>query len=117
MGGRGYLKALQDTVAHFSRRMGVGYHPPTEDEVRIFEAWGLGCEWVSGAMCVAALLVARLRQEPLPSLPSVWPDVLSALAARPCALSSPDYTTLAQRVGKRLERARCGSGGSCRPVG
>lgn len=104
VGARGYVKALQDTVAHFSRRMGVGYHPPTEDEVRTFEAWGLGCEWVSGAMCVAALLVARLRQEPLPSLPSVWPDALSTLGAHPCALPCPDYAALAQSVGRRIKR-------------
>ena len=99
---QGYLKALQDTVAHFSRRMGVGEHPPTEEEVRAFEANGLGNEWSSAATCLAALLLERLRKEPSLSLPSEWTEALSVLAAHPSPLPHPDYASLARRVGERL---------------
>jgi hypothetical protein len=99
---RGYLKALQDTVSHFSRRMGLGELPPAEEEVRVFEANGIASEWDSGSICVGALLVERLRQEPL-SLPPHWPEALALLAANPRPLSRPDYAALARTVGARLE--------------
>jgi len=104
----GYLRALQDTVAHFSRRMGVGEHAPTETEVRAFEANGLTSEWDSAPTCIAALLVERLRREPgfpwEPSfaLPASWPDTLTLMEAHPLPLPHPDYTALAQRVGRRM---------------
>ena len=100
---RGYLKALQDTMTRFSRQMGLGDHPPTEEEVRTFEANGLTSEWDSGAVCVAALLLERLRREPSLPLPSRWSDALSILAAQPHLLPHPDYALLAQKVGQRLE--------------
>jgi hypothetical protein len=97
-----YLKALQDTVSHFSRQMGVGDHSPTEEEVEGFEANGLTSEWDSGPACVAALLLERLRREPSLPLPARWPDALAALAASPLAMPRPDYGLLARRVGQRL---------------
>jgi hypothetical protein len=98
----GYLKALQDTVAHFSRRMGVGAHPPTEAEVRALEAHGLTSEWDSAPTCIAALLVERLRREPTIALANDWTKALAALASHPLPLPHPDYAALAQRVGERL---------------
>jgi hypothetical protein len=98
-----YHKALLDTVSHFSRLMGLGDHPPTEAQVRTFEASGLNSEWDSGAACVAALLLERLRREPDLALPPHWPHALAALAARPCPLPAPDYAALASEVGARLE--------------
>lgn len=98
----GYLKALQDTVAYFSRQMGVGAHPPTEAEVRAFEANGIGSEWDSAPTCIAALLVERLRQEPSIALPADWPKALASLAAQPLSLSHPDYVELAHRIGEHL---------------
>jgi beta-phosphoglucomutase-like phosphatase (HAD superfamily) len=38
---RGHLKALQETVACFSRAMGVGDDRPIEGKARVFEANGL----------------------------------------------------------------------------
>ncbi len=99
----GYLHALQDTVAYFSSQMGVGAHPPTEAEVRIFEAQGITSEWDSVPMCIAALLIERLRREPERVLPTVWQEALSALAASPLPLLHPDYANLAARVGSRLD--------------
>lgn len=104
----GYLRALQDTVAHFSRQMGVGAHPPTEAEVRALEAHGLTSEWDSAPTCVAALLVERLRlepgfpQEPSFALPADWADALTTLAAHSFPLPHPGYADLARRVGERM---------------
>lgn len=112
----GYLKALQDTVAHFSRRMGVGAHPPTESEVRTFEANGLGSEWDSGATCVAGLLLERLRHEPLLPLPPTWPEALAALAVRPRPLPHPDYAAMAGKIGRRLAEGRTGAAQAARDV-
>jgi len=96
---RGYLRALQDTVAHFSHQMGVGSHPPTEAEVRALEANGLTSEWDSAPTCVAVLLLQRLRRMPSLRLPAAWPEALSMLGNHPCALPHPDYAAVAQRVG------------------
>jgi hypothetical protein len=98
----GYLKALQDTVAHFSRHMGVGAHPPTEAEVRAFEANGLTSEWDSAPTCIAALLVERLRREPSIILSADWTEACATLNAHPFPLPHPDHTALAQRIGRRM---------------
>lgn len=97
-----YLKAVQDTVAHFSAAMGVGHHPPTEAEIRIFEANGMGCEWESGAICVADLLLDRIARTPTLHLPGHWPEALAALTAHPHPLPPPDYAKVARRMGRRL---------------
>jgi len=99
----GYLRALQDAVAYFSERLGVGTHPPSEDEVRNCEALGLTSEWDSGAACVAALLVERVAAEPDLQLPDTWPAAVALLAARPHPLPHPDYAALAQRVGALID--------------
>lgn len=99
----GYLRALQDTVAHFSRRMGVGPHPPTESEVRAGEAHGLTSEWDSTLAYIVALLIERLRLSPDLVPPARWPAVLDFLAARPLALAHPDYAALVVRVGEQLQ--------------
>lgn len=98
----GYLRALQDTVAHISQAMGVGAHPPTEGEVRAFEAQGVTSEWDSAPACVAALLIDRLRRAPELRLPPDWPAALAALAAHPLPLPHPDYAELAAAVGARM---------------
>jgi hypothetical protein len=98
---RGYLRALQDTVAHFARRMGVGDPKLTEDEVRAGEAYGLTSEWDSAPAYILALLVERLHREPSLALPTRWDDALDALAARPLLLPHPDYMALVARIGMR----------------
>lgn len=103
---QGYLRALQDTIGHFSRAMGLGDQSPSEREVRVFEANGLTSEWDSAPMCVMALLIARLRQTPLVQLPASWPDAFSTLAARPTPGGSfprSDYAGLANQVGLRIQ--------------
>jgi len=101
----GYLRALQHTVTHFSRRMGVGAHAPTEAEVHAGEAHGLTSEWDSAATYIAALLIERLRQAPDLVPPARWPEVLDFLAAHPLTLAPPDYATWVTRIGRRLQYA------------
>jgi len=98
---RGYLRALQDTVAHFGRRMGVGDPALTEAEVRAGEAHGLTSEWDSAPAYILTQLIERLRCEPLLALPARWDDALDVLVARPLALPHPDYLALVARVGAR----------------
>lgn len=98
---RGYLRALQDTVAHFARRMGVGDPALTEDEVRAGEAHGLTSEWDSAPAYILTLLIERLRREPSLALPGHWEAALETLAARPLPLPRPDYMALVARVGAR----------------
>ena len=97
----GYLRALQDTVAHFARRMGVGDPKLTENEVRAGEAHGLTAEWDSAPAYILALLIERLRRAPVLALPSHWDDALDALAAHPLSLPPPDYLALVARIGAR----------------
>jgi len=98
---RGYLRALQDTVAHFARRMGMGDPALTEEEVRAGEAHGLTSEWDSAPAYILTLLIERLCREPSLVLPSRWDDALDVLAARPLELPHPDYLALVARVGAR----------------
>jgi hypothetical protein len=98
----GYLVALQDTVAHFARLMGLGEQVLTEDEVRTFEAYAIGSEWDSAPALVAALLVERLRREPALALPDQWPLALTFLGMHPDRLPRLDFGALAARIGARL---------------
>ncbi len=98
----GYLVALQETVAHFARALGVGEQALSEEEVRTFEAYAIGSEWDSAPTCVAGLLVERLRGEPALPLPARWPEALAYLGAHPHPLPRYDFGALAARVGARL---------------
>lgn len=99
----GYLRALQDTVAHFAQSMGVGNHTPTADEIRAGEAFGLTSEWDSAPTYIAALLIKRLRHTPALVLPDDWDDALETLAMHPQRIPHPDYTALVTRIGTRLQ--------------
>jgi hypothetical protein len=98
----GYLRALQDTVAHFTSLMGVGEHAPTAGEVHAFEAYGITSEWDSAPTCIAALLVERLRRTPELVPPARWADALEHLGGAPMDLPHPDFAALAARVGAGL---------------
>jgi len=100
----GYLHGLQDTVAYFSRRIGVGEYPPTEDEIRAGEAFGLTSEWDSAPTYIAGLLLARLRLEPDYVPPVCFDEALEALGARPRVVPRPDYVGWVTRVGARLRQ-------------
>ena len=112
----GYLRALQDTVAHFTKQLGAGSHAPTEAEARAFEAYGLTSEWDSGAACVGLVLVERLLQDQDLALPpsqttplsgSRPADVLMHIR-RPTGRSAPILRIGSPRTGARTDSApRC----------
>jgi hypothetical protein len=96
-----YRAALQQTVAYFSRRMGVEEITPTDAEIEIFESQSIIVEWDSGAICIAALLIERLKhvEDPARTLaPDFW-EALDQLAAYPGLIERPDFSALARRVG------------------
>ncbi|MDW8327294.1 MAG: hypothetical protein RMK99_12060 [Anaerolineales bacterium] len=98
---RAYHLGLQKTVEYFGRRMGLTEpHTLTQAEIDLFEANGVTVEWESSAICVAALLQARLEQSRREELRSAefW-ALLDALAAEPAAVPRPDFAGLARRVG------------------
>ncbi len=112
----GYLRALQDTVRHFSRQMGLGDHAPTEAEVRAGEAHGLTSEWDSAPTYIAALLIERLRQSPALLPFSDWNDTVTALNAQPLTLAHSDYAAWAARIGARLSQGACTASQAARAV-
>ncbi len=95
---RAYHRGLQQTVAYFSRRMGVGEHYPTQEEIDLFEAHSITVEWESAAISTAALLLERLRRAPL-DLPVDFWAALDILGAQPLAVPRPDFGALARRIG------------------
>jgi hypothetical protein len=53
---RGYRAALRGAVAYFGRRLGYSDVPLSDDDVDIFEAYGLTAEWDSATLCISLLL-------------------------------------------------------------
>jgi len=101
---RAYMKALQDTVSHIARQMGLGEYPPTEEDRQAFEANGLSSEWDMGAAVVGVLLLERLRQDPSLHLPGEWGSAVQFLAAHPCPLARPHYVALAEKIGTHVSQ-------------
>ena len=95
-----YRVALQQTVAYFSRRLGLGEITLTDAEIEVYESQSITVEWDSGAISVAAVLVERLKARPAATLaPGFW-EVLDQLAAEPVPIDRPDFSALARRVGE-----------------
>jgi hypothetical protein len=113
---RGYLRALQDTVAQFSRAMRLGEMPPTEAEVRAFESQGLSNEWDSGAACVGALLVDRVRVESELALPVEWRSLLTTLSQRVALQVQPRYVSLAAEAGVLIAQGMLASDAALRAL-
>ncbi len=94
-----YHACLARTVTYFARRMGLGDLTLTETEIEVFESQSVTVEWDSGAISVAALLMAWLDTRPAgPLPPDLW-AALDGLAATPTAITRPDYAAIARRVG------------------
>jgi hypothetical protein len=118
-----YRAALRQTVAYFSRRLGLGEIVLTDSDIDVYESQSITVEWDSGAIGVAALLVGRLKaNDPaksgtsaatLPPRPSesfgsaqdkrtgqgFW-EALDELGAHSVAIDRPDFSGLARRVGE-----------------
>ncbi len=101
---RAYHLGLQKTVEYFSRRLGLSEpHTLTQAEIDLFEANSVTVEWESSAICVAALLLARLaagaRPDPEAAQREDFWSLLDTLAAEPVSVPRPDFAALADRVG------------------
>ena len=99
---RAYRLGLQQTVAYFGHRLGLGATPPTLSaaDIEVYESQNITVEWESGAISVAALLLERWRAAPFTlSPPATLETVLATAAAHPINLPSVDFSAVARRVG------------------
>jgi len=99
-----YHAALKQTVAYFSRRLGLGELTLTSADIEVYESQSITVEWESGAMSVAALFVERLKALADPALeatlaPDFW-EALDQASAAPVTIPRPDFSALARRVGE-----------------
>jgi hypothetical protein len=94
-----YRAALTQTIAYFSRRLGLGDLTLADADIDVFESQSITVEWDSGAISVAALIVERLKAAPAREpAPAFWP-ALDQLGADPVEIDRPDFSALARRVG------------------
>ncbi len=95
-----YRAALQQTVAYFSRRLGLGEIILTEADIDVYEAQSITVEWDSGAISVAALLMERLKAQPAATLATGFWEALDQLATQPVVIDHPDFGAFARQVGE-----------------
>jgi hypothetical protein len=93
----GYKVALRDMVNWFAAQMGQPEWGPDEDEIAVFEACGITNEWDSGAMCVSAILLAALTQQPDLRRETI-DETISAIKQAGLALSRPALADLAREL-------------------
>jgi hypothetical protein len=103
-----YRTALRQTVADFSRRLGLGEITLTDRDIDAYESQSITVEWDSSAISVAALLVERLKVEgpahsgptsPTPLSENFW-EAIDQLGAQSVEIAAPDFSALARRVGE-----------------
>src|SRR5574341_405298 len=99
---RGYEAGIQATVQYFIERMQQPHlTPPTQQNVKAFEAQGIIFEWDSTALCLASLLnqVPEIRADDLETS-------LNKIAHNGIRLEQPDYTALAQSAAAHSPKDR-----------
>jgi hypothetical protein len=99
-----YHAALKQTVAYFSRRLGLGELTLTSADIEVYESQSITVEWESGAMSVAALFVERLKALADPALdatlaPDFW-TTFDQLPASSVTVPRPDFSALARFIGE-----------------
>lgn len=60
----GYRMALRGAVGYFGRRLGYADVPLSDEDIDVFESFGLTAEWDSGTMCVSLLLTRLWEHDP-----------------------------------------------------
>ncbi|GAB4481968.1 MAG: hypothetical protein Kow00124_30250 [Anaerolineae bacterium] len=94
---RGYKEALRAALNVFADQMGFPPVDLTYEEIAVFEAAGMTNEWLSGAMCLAALVMAaigthgELARENLAA-------TFAAIAESGCRVDRPDFIALTRDV-------------------
>lgn len=99
-----YHAALRQTVAHFSRRLGLGELTLTSADIEVYESQSITVEWESGAISVAALFVERLKALADPAhdptlAPAFW-TTFDQSSAPWMSVPRPDFSALARFIGK-----------------
>lgn len=93
----GYREALRATVDHFAGRMGQAMAAISDDEIAMFEACGITNEWDSGAICVSAILLTVLAQQP-DLRRATFEETLDAARAAARPVPRPDFVALARDI-------------------
>jgi beta-phosphoglucomutase-like phosphatase (HAD superfamily) len=86
----GYKMAMRALVDHFAARMGQSSMGPDDDEIAFFEACGFTNEWDSGAVCVSAILLAALDQQP-DLRRGTLSNTFDAIRAARISVARPDF--------------------------
>lgn len=87
----GYKEAIRDSLDYFAQQMGQPPIGVTLDEIADFEAVGMSNEWLSGAMCLAALLVEATAGQPTLIRDSLA-ATLRAIAQADHPVPRPDFS-------------------------
>ena len=93
----GYKQALQAALDYYAERMG---QPPiglTLDEIAYFEALGMTNEWLSGPMCLAAVLIAAGQAMP-GVIRDTLDEMLAAIRTSGHVVRRPDFSALASEI-------------------
>src|SRR5574341_986131 len=90
----GYKEALRAALDYFSREMGQEPVALTYDEIAVFDSVGMTNEWLSGAMCLGAMLVAAAEQSP-DSVRASFRETLAALRSQEVLCPRPDFAAAA----------------------
>lgn len=89
----GYHEALQENVRRWGRALGFADAVLRREDILRFESAGVSAEWVSGAMCVALLQLARWERDPDADVP----PALSS-PAESHDIPAPDFGAFAREL-------------------
>src|SRR5262245_17333649 len=93
----GYNVAMRLAVEYFVQQMGLDFNGPTDQEIAAFHAYGMTNEWLSGAMCLAAILAEAADEQPDQIRDSLQSTIV-ALRQSGCPCSRPDFAAVAKAV-------------------
>ncbi len=96
----GYDEGMRAAIHHFARQMGLDIAGPSDEDIAAFHAYGMTNEWLSGAMCLAALVVEATAARPDLIGPSLF-STMSALREGKVSCPSPDFGALAKAIYRR----------------
>ncbi len=94
---RGYKEALRAALNVFADQMALPPVDLTYEEIAVFEAAGMTNEWLSGAMCLAALLMAAAGEHGELARDTV-DETLQAIARADRRVDRPDFVALTRDV-------------------
>jgi hypothetical protein len=94
---RGYKEALRAALDYFAVQLGQRPLDLTYDEIAVFEACGITNEWDSLPMCVSAMMIDILKQQP-DLLKSDYASTAAAIREKEIHIQRPDFSKLAYEV-------------------